>query len=743
MSSYDQHSLDRLEPSYLASYGLREAPFADTHDERFFFLEPGRAQCMNMLQHMAQYSDLLLMVTGERGSGKSALLQQLLHTLDEQWQICQVYANTMMDAEQLLFQIARGFAVENLPQTSSQLQEQLYQRLASLHERDRVPLIVVDDAHELPQDALEMLFQLADVETAGGKLARIILFCEPEIETILDSPSISDLRERITHSMEMPTLSEAETAEYIKHRLAVSGFDGTSPFTPKMIKKIHKGSRGLPAKINILAHESLEQGDIAVEDEIIDDIDETKPGLITPLRTLIGGTFIIVIALMLVYQKEINNLFEGQVNRELLEANMPKSVSPVDSEMAPEPEAKQVEMVQPVAEPALKEKLISLKPDAMILDGIETPAKPVEKDQAVYAENLTNTKSVPAETSSVTAPDLLVSPESSAEVLEISGIEPQPIIGSRQRQTVSVVGHGFTQDSQVRLQWSGRKKILSRAQVIVEDEGRLNLLINTGIKADDWKVTVINGKQESNTFTFNVLPPERNTHSVTDGLKWINQQAAEHFTLQLLSVYQLDAVEKYIRQHRLDGDDIAIIKTLVKGQTRYVLIKGDYDTHELAEAGVATLPAEVQKAKPWIRAFKDLQSQIKSVKVPTKQATVTTSAPRSAISLLQSGSIPSDLSQQTAWLWSQDPRHFTLQLFGTYQYDGVKQFIRQHKLAGKVAAFKTQRSGRDWYVLIYGSYTDRIKAKQAIVNLPASLSSTAPWVRSFASIHEVLHGAAQ
>lgn len=753
MSGYDQHSLDRLAPSYLASYGLREAPFAEAHDERFFFLEPERAQRLNMLQHMVQYSDLLLMVTGERGSGKSALMQRLRQSLSEQWQVCQVDANTMMDAEQLLFQIARGFAVENLPQTSAQLQEQLYQRLAALRERDKVPLLIIDDAHELPQDALELLFQLADVETAGGKLTRIILFCEPQVEAMLDTPSISSLRDRITHTLEMPSLTEAETAEYIKHRLAVSGFDGTSPFTPKMIKKIHRGSQGQPARINVLAHELLEQGDIAVAET--DDV-VFEPGVrsapaerritlnITPLRLLIGSVVVIIIALVLVFQKDINAVFDGKIDHKLLEANLPKAGP------ANKPEPVQVTdklAAETLLTAPLKEKIIALKPDVMALDTIkQAPASAPVKEQAVPAGNSEANKLAPATISTETgtlAADITPPPAAPTVKLAISGIEPQPIIGSHQRQTVSILGSGFNKDSRVRLQWGGRKKILSREQVIIESQARLNLLITTGTRADDWKVTVLNDKLHSNTYSFSILAPPRDTHSVTDGQKWINQQLANHFTLQLLSVYKLNAVESYIKRHHLEGDDIAIIKTVVKGQRHYVLIKGEYDSRKAARAGLLALPPEIRKAKPWIRPFKDLQQQIKLAASSAAKASRAPIAPRSAISMLKDGKIPAGLAEQTAWLWSQDPSHFTLQLFGTYQRDSVPHFIRQHRLSGKVAAFKSQRNGRDWYVLVYGSYSDRSKAKRAMSGLPASLNRSVPWVRSFASIHEVLHGAAQ
>ncbi len=761
MSGYDQHSLDRLTPSYLASFGLREAPFADAHDDRFFFLEPERAQRLNILQHMVQYSDLLLMVTGERGSGKTALMQRLLQNLSEQWQVCQIPANTMMDAEQLLFQIGRGFTVENLPQTSAELQEQLYQRLAGLHERDRIPLLVIDDAHELSQDALEMVFQLADVETAGGKLVRVILFCEPQIETMLDAPSISALRDRITHHMEMPGLSEEETAEYIKHRLAVSGFDGTSPFTPKMVKKIYKGSQGQPGKINMLAHELLEKGDVAVAetDDVVFEAEVRNAPVtkyLTPLRIVLGSAAIIIIGLVLFYQKDINRVFAGKVDQQILEANLPNpnkqsTTSSVDNRMAKTP-------APDIAAPpvtSVKEKIIALQPDTMALDSMDKQAAPaVQKDPASYAvstkqetpetapqssaTNTTKTVAVTAE-----AADLMAASATPAEKLEIQGILPQPIIGSHQRQTVSILGSGFNKDTRVRLQWGRRNKLLSNAQVIFESPERLNIVITTGTEADDWKVNVVNGKQVSNSYTFSVLTPPRDTHSVADGQKWINQRPAAHFTLQLLSVSQLGAVERYIKKNHLDGNDIAIIKTLVKGQRHYVLIKGEYASREAAQAATRRLPAAVQKSRPWIRVFKDLQQQLKSTRAVVRQASSRPVAPRSAISLLKNDTIPAGLAEQTAWLWSQDPSNFTLQLFGTYQRDSIKQFIQQHRLAGKVAAFKSRRNGRDWYVLVYGSYPDRVRAKQAINRLPTSLSRAVPWVRSFASIHESLQDAAR
>ena len=132
----------------------------------------------------------------------------------------------------------------------------------TIHHNDQVPILIIDDAHELPGDALMTIFHLADTYVNNENMLRIILFCEPQIEKILNSKEVRSLRDRVTHTMDITALNETTTAEYIKHRLAVSGFTGASPFTPKMIKKIYKTSRGLPGKINEFAQQMLEHGEI-------------------------------------------------------------------------------------------------------------------------------------------------------------------------------------------------------------------------------------------------------------------------------------------------------------------------------------------------------------------------------------------------------------------------------------------------------------------------------------------------
>ena len=68
---------------YLSMLGLHTEPFSSDTQDEFFFLDPQRTQRLNMLYHLAQNSELLLVVTGEKGSGKTSLLQHFIDMGDD------------------------------------------------------------------------------------------------------------------------------------------------------------------------------------------------------------------------------------------------------------------------------------------------------------------------------------------------------------------------------------------------------------------------------------------------------------------------------------------------------------------------------------------------------------------------------------------------------------------------------------------------------------------------------------
>lgn len=722
--TYDTSNIDNIAPAYLASYGLTEAPFSSQQDDRFLYLNTSLNERLELLKHYTQYGNLLLLVTGERGIGKSSLKQRFINTAQEEWQICEIQSHTMMDASLLLRQVATGFNITEPPLEPAVLFEVLSEQLEHIHQQALVPILIIDDAHELPQDALQALLFLAEHHSDQHATLRIILFCEPEIETMLEDPAIHSLKERVTHSMELPSLDETQTAEYLRHRLAVAGLDGTSPFTPKLVNKIFKASAGIPSKINEYAHQNLlDDSEPFISDER--DLDDDFIQNVTPfnLRNIVLACFVLAIVIsVLLFQDRINRLFEEPDN--VIAENNTAQTRDEDIYAQTTSETIRAEKSSAKTEP-VEEKTIEFNLNKNIALN-DNAGKKIES------------QSDPSQ----------VSPAPIA--LQLTSVNPNPVPGSKQRQIISISGSGFDKRQKVKVSWTGKEKILADTQVNVTSDSYMNLILNTGMQTDTWTVTVIDTllNLESNTISFDVVAAEKEKtpkqnkitqqektstkkittqlssrqHNGVYGQNWIKQQNENHFTLQLLSTHQKSTLPNYLKKFALKND-AAIFKSKRNNKEWFTLVYGQYPTKSAAQNAAKQLPKGV--AKPWIRSFASI---LPSLNKNSSVKNTTAIIPASNIS-----------NNQEGWLWSQDPSHYTLQLAAGTDKKAIQAFIKRHRLRGKATYFHRLRDGKDWYILVYGSYAGYSKAKQAIKQLPSAVQKAKPWARSFSAIHAELN----
>lgn len=705
--NYNSSNLDQLnqgKPNYLAAYGLAEAPFSLQQDDRFFYSSAALTERLDLLKHYTQYGNLLLIITGERGIGKSSLKQRFINTKQEEWQICEIQAHTMMDASLLLRQAAVGFGLTDPPLEPSFLYDMLSDQIERLHQESYIPILIIDDAHELPQEALQALLYLAEhhsnQETA---LLRIILFCEPEIETMLEDPAIHPLKERVTHNMEVPSLDETQTAEYLRHRLAVAGLDGTSPFTPKLIHKIFSTSKGIPSKINEYAHKNLldDSEPPGFEEMNLDnELFHAETGF--NLRSmLLGGFALAIVITVLLFQTNINNFFT-EPEQIIIETKQNTATQTV--QQTTPVTIQKIEKIPEI-------KQTKIKTIEFALDK-ELPKKTREEEKSTKHIN------------------------NDPGIVKLSAINPSPVLGSKQRQIISIKGSGFHKRQKIKVSWANKEKILSATQVNVATDTYINLTLNVGVQADTWSVTVIDPllKIESNTISFDVIAAEKentttkiatkkltNTSSL-HGQKWITQQNKNYFTMQLLGTHQKNTLPAYLEKFSLKND-AAIFKTKRDGKDWFTLIYGYYPTKSAAQTAAKQLPKGV--SKPWIRSFASILSSL------NKKNT--------AINTTKTISPPSISSNQEGWLWSQNPNHYTLQLTAGTSEKAIQAFIKQYSLDGKAIYFHRLRDGKNWYIMIYGSYSDYSTAKQAINQLPLAVQKAKPWVRQFSAIHAELN----
>jgi hypothetical protein len=118
-------------------------------------------------------------------------------------------------------------------------------------------VILIDEAHAMPEETLEQVRLLSNLESNRHKLLQIVLFGQPELDETLAKPSLRPLRDRITHSFRMRPLAPGEVSRYLGFRMRAAGYRGPDVFTPGAVKRIARGASGLTRRINILADKAL------------------------------------------------------------------------------------------------------------------------------------------------------------------------------------------------------------------------------------------------------------------------------------------------------------------------------------------------------------------------------------------------------------------------------------------------------------------------------------------------------
>lgn len=198
------------------------------------------------------------LVTGAAGSGKTTLLQALTASLDRDiaWAVIDDPRLERIDFYNIF---AGKFGVQGLFISKVQFLLQFSQFLRKVAGEKIKVLLLIDDCHLLPQEMLEDLRLLANIEKAGVKLMHIIFFGQPECKDLLMQPKNRAVMQRLTHVAELLPLNVTETGAYIRHRLKIAGTEETL-FTSQAVQMVHRSSQGNPRRINVLCDQALAAG---------------------------------------------------------------------------------------------------------------------------------------------------------------------------------------------------------------------------------------------------------------------------------------------------------------------------------------------------------------------------------------------------------------------------------------------------------------------------------------------------
>ncbi len=241
---------------YLEHFGLKEPPFRITPHTDFFFQGANRGATLEALLYAITHDEGIVKVSGEVGSGKTMLCRVLMERLPAEVETIYL-ANPSLSRDEILFAIGDELKLPLENDRATRVIRSLQEHLLRLFGEGRRVVVLIDEAHAMPDETLEEIRLLSNLESNRQKLLQIVLFGQPELDEHLDTAGMRQLKERITHGFKLEPLVRGDIENYVDFRMRAAGYRGPKVFSRDAIRLVARASEGLTRRINILADKAL------------------------------------------------------------------------------------------------------------------------------------------------------------------------------------------------------------------------------------------------------------------------------------------------------------------------------------------------------------------------------------------------------------------------------------------------------------------------------------------------------
>lgn len=247
--------------TYYRFFGLERDPFLDTADPHFYCEFGALRKAKERLAASVDASRGLTVVIGEPGTGKTSLSGALEQELlgDERIVLGKILDPTFATEVEFLIAIGRVFGLALPPRSSAALKNALknfFFETAILEKRTLV--LAIDEAQSLSDEALEALRLLLNYHVPQRKLLNILLFGQSELERQIHEKG--NLEDRVDGWIRLERLDDAMSSAMLDFRLNRAGAaPGASIFTPEARALLIAAAGGLPRRLTMLAHLSMQE----------------------------------------------------------------------------------------------------------------------------------------------------------------------------------------------------------------------------------------------------------------------------------------------------------------------------------------------------------------------------------------------------------------------------------------------------------------------------------------------------
>lgn len=237
-------------------FGFYQDPFKRTPDVDFYYPTQMHIDALDTLQYLIHSDEPFAVLTGEPGTGKTITIKKFINELPVN--IVSAYILfPNLTPEELFMAILEDFNIHvDKSLTKNALFAKLRDFLIEIGSQGKKAVIIIDEAQNLPNETLEELRLLSNLETEKDKLLKIILAGQPELDEKLNEESLRQLKQRVTLYVKLENIKQEDIKNYIYSHLEKAGKSYVK-IQSGVVRRIAKITKGNPRLINTLMERTI------------------------------------------------------------------------------------------------------------------------------------------------------------------------------------------------------------------------------------------------------------------------------------------------------------------------------------------------------------------------------------------------------------------------------------------------------------------------------------------------------
>lgn len=237
------------------TFGLTRRPFDKSVPPDLMWMDSGRQQGLDRLVDTVEHRQHAL-VTGEPGVGKTCVLRALRQRLSATRFRLHYVSHVSLARRDFYRQVCFSLGIESKATPAAMFEAIQRAMASSTHEHRQHAVLILDEAHLIPDSTLSHLHLLANFEWDSQPLLSMVFVGLPELHDRMRLGIHRSLLTRMQTRLELTPGSAEMTSAYVRKRLTDAGAR-SELFTSDGLAMLHELTGGLLRSIDVLAQAAL------------------------------------------------------------------------------------------------------------------------------------------------------------------------------------------------------------------------------------------------------------------------------------------------------------------------------------------------------------------------------------------------------------------------------------------------------------------------------------------------------